>query len=125
MINREFRFLALRFTVFTALLAALPCCGLVTRGKNQSLSLNLQVPASENPGDFWFGVTQKSLRVSEATARDGVVVPWQEGQAPDVDIREGDRIEFFGIDDGGRVLVTGEVTAAGEKSLTIPLRRVL
>ncbi|MGZ3703617.1 MAG: hypothetical protein ACXWSD_17785, partial [Bdellovibrionota bacterium] len=56
---------------------------------------------------------------------DPVNVPWNSGSSQSLDLREGDKIEFFGNDGQGRLLVTGETTVGTEKKATIPLRRVL
>lgn len=120
MLNRVVHFSVLGFVVFTLLTG----CGAVTQSKNRDLSLNLEIPQGEDPALFWFGVTQKTLRVGDGKG-DPEIVTWQEGQSQAVDVREGDTVEFLGADDKGRVLVAGEATASGEKTLSIPVRRVL
>lgn len=112
------------YVLFCAVLVLLPCCGSVTQSKNQNLTVRLVVPEGENPDLFWYQVTHKTLQVRSGNG-DPVTVEWREGQNPAVEIHEGDQIEFLGADDRGRVLVTGTATANGEKTLTIPLRRVL
>ena len=99
-------------------------CGSVTQSKSERLVLQLGVPAGEDPSLFWFGVTKKTLRIGGEHG-DPTTVPWQEGQTPELSLREGDKIEFIGSDTSDRVLVSGEARVGGEKSLTIPLRRVL
>jgi hypothetical protein len=111
-------------TVFALGAGGLAGCGSLTRGEKSGLAVSLEIPAGEDPALFWYGVTQKTLRVS-AEGDEPTVLPWEEGRAPEVELREGDKLEFFGNDEQGRLLVTGETTVGGEKKAAIPVRRVL
>jgi len=124
MINWAVHFLV-RWFAFLTIAATLQCCGSgVTQSKNEGLAVNLEVPNGEDPSLFWIGVQQKALKVTPGKG-DPVSFPWNGGESRDLDLREGDKIEFFGNDGQGRLLVTGETTVGTEKKATIPLRRVL
>ncbi len=109
---------------FWMVFTTLQGCGSVTRGEEEALQISLQVPSSENLEFFWFGVQSKTLRI---TTKDGEVkdVAWDSGAKTELDLREGDKLEFRGTDHGGLLLVTGEAVVSEEKKVTIELRRVL
>jgi hypothetical protein len=121
MLNRELRFPFCRFAFFILLGAIFAGCGAVTQSKNGNLQLELQAPDDPN---FWMGVSQKKLRITDENGHTQDL-SWQPGQGLNVDVRAGDKVEFLGLDNQGKLLVEGEATASEEKSLTIPLHQVL
>lgn len=119
-LDRRFIFL----TVLVFAFATLQGCGSVTRGKEEPLQISLQVPAGEDPEFFWYGVQTKTLRIvpKDGEAKD---LPWDSGSKLEIDLREGDKLEFLGTDHSGLLLVTGNTVVGEEKKITIELRRVL
>ena len=103
--------------------ATLQCCGSMTQSKNDALAVELALPSGEDASLFWFGVTKRALKLSPEKG-DPTTLAWESGQNLEMDLHEGDKIEFLGSDDKGRLLVTGDVTVGSEKKATIPLRRV-
>lgn len=124
MLNREMQFLVRWFGILTVLGAVLPCCGSVTQSKNENLALRLAVPDGEDPALFWFGVAKRTLTVTPSGG-DATTVDWKDGGSREISLRAGDKLTFQGADEKGRLLVEGEAVVGEEKSLTIPLRRVL
>jgi len=109
---------------WTVAFATLQCCGMVTQSKGEALNVSLELPAGDDPEQFWEGVDKKILRLSPTKA-ETVEVAWEPGKKTDIDLREGDKIVFLGFDLASRLVVTGEGIVTAEKKVTIPLRRVL
>lgn len=117
------RFSFLTFFVLASL--TLQCCGLgLTQGKTDGMEVFLEIPEGEEPSLFWYGVHKKVLRWKPARGTEQVVT-WENGLKADWELREGDKIEFLGTDEAGRLVITGEARVGEEKKATIPLRRVL
>ncbi len=114
---------------FPALIIAcaltLQCCGSgLTQSKTSPVEIILMLPQGEDPSLFWFGVQRKLLRwkPEEGGAEE---IAWESGATAGWNLKDGDRIEFQGLDSSGRVLVIGEASVSEEKKVTLPLRRVL
>ena len=104
-------------------IGVIPACGPLTRGEN-GLSVSLKAPEGADPSLFWFGVTRKTLILS-AEGEEDHVLNWEEGAGEEVNLREGDRLAFQGMDGKGEVLVEGSIIVGKEKKVTIPIGRVL
>ncbi len=128
MLHREVGKLTRRCVLWFVLsfcVATLQCCGSpLTRGETDGLEVSLAAPAGEDSTMFWYGVRTKALRITpdQGEPRE---IPWEAGSVAKADLREGDRLEFLGTDEAGRLLVTGEARVGEEKKITIALRRVL
>lgn len=87
------------------------------------LSIELQLPSSEDPGYFWDGVAKKTLRLkSESKDQE---IDWSLGSRIELEVSEGDVFEFSGFDTWGNQVVRGQATVGSEKRVIIPIEKVL
>ncbi len=113
------------FTLYALAALTLQCCGSgLTRSENDHLEVSLQLPSGEEPSLFWFGVVKQTLswKPEKGPVLNSV---WSPGVKVDWEPKRGDKLEFIGTDEAGRVLVTGAAEVSEEKKVTIPIRRVL
>lgn len=113
------------FFIYGFLLALCVGCG-QEKGSNalDGLDLSLQIPEGEQPDLFWYGVESRALRITR-DGREPTEWNWQPGKALELDLREGDRLQFFGFDSKKRVLIEGQAEVTEEKKVSIPVHRVL
>ncbi len=87
------------------------------------LTVELQIPSEEDPEFFWEGITRKTLRLkSESKDQE---IPWSAGSKIELEVNEGDTLEFSGFDSWGEKVVKGQVQVGEEKRIIIPLEKVL
>lgn len=129
MFNRAVRFLTHRFAFFLLAgfaFAFLHCCGAATKEEaDDGLAISLEIPAGVDPSIFWLGVQKKTLRVGGEEEGEAREYAWESGSRWRQDLRAGEKIEFLGSDEAGRLVVAGDAVVTEEKKITIPLRRVL
>lgn len=115
--------IALLITLFT--LTGLVGCGSLEGGKSAAkdrLKIQLQIPADEDPEYFWSDVSVKKLQIQ---GRDAQEILWTSGSIVELEIDSGDSVIFRGLDTQGNLLVTGQAQVSQEKTLTIPVAKVL
>lgn len=105
------------------------CLGLVACGKgagngNDNLTIQLSIPADERPESFWFGVEQREIHLVQGNGEE-VIFAWEPGMEKEVALRQGDRVEFWGKDKLGRILVRGSSGITSGKLVSVSLIRVL
>lgn len=107
----------------------LGCLGLVGCGKGagqgaDNLTIQLSIPSEERPESFWFGVEERELHLVKGNGEE-VIVPWEPGKEQEVALSKGDRVEFWGKDKLGRILVRGSSRVSSGKLVSVSLIRVL
>lgn len=105
------------------LTVALVACGSGSPASD-GLELALAIPSEESADVFWFGVERREITIKENDPKARTLV-WATGLQVEEDLRRGDRIVFRGFDGRGRLVVWGEAVVGEEKTVSVPLRRVL
>lgn len=86
------------------------------------LKILLQIPSEEDPEYFWSEVSVKKLQIN---GRESQEILWTSGSIIELAIDSGDSVVFRGLDSQGNLVVTGQAQVSEEKTLTIPVVKVL
>jgi hypothetical protein len=100
-------------------------CGSIGGGKGSTkdrLKIELRIPSEEDPEVFWSDVNVKKLQIQ---GRNSQEMLWTTGSIIELETDAGDSLSFRGYDDQGTLLVSGQAEVSEEKTVTIPVVKVL